>query len=623
MVQRTHSGKNLPDGTGSTATLCASLILEVTRVLNKHQEQLVNRLDRRLQDQQDVLENFLLGQASAAPSRVLRTPQANSSTETSTHRSPMFRSLQLSPCKANESLEGRIIGIEPSPTASQSSAFMYQPNTTLEVARPTTGPGDNAQSQPDHEEDATEGPDTLRLRKTRDSLDDKAAAAEGRWKFTSFGSSEEAPDSFPSNRNFTLDAAASRRSFFPLLTNFVHGNHFEGMVSLLILSNALFFGIEAEYMASNGLVDPPFGFQVVSQVYSVLFVIELLLRVSAEGTYFCVSPSWAWNCFDTLIVLASFLELILSVVANARVKSLVSIRVLRVVRTIRLLRVVRVMKGFRSLRVLVYSVVNTLRSLMWTMLLLLAILYLFGIMFTQAATQQLAQHDSQDVELKKYYGSLFRSIFTLFKSMTGGLDWQEAVDPLSSVSPVWMILFMAFISFTYFAVLNVVTGVFCQTAIESATLDQDMVVQDMLASKKEFTTRFAQIFKHIDTDDTGKITLAQFEDGLKDEQVQAYFASMELTIDEAFSLFTLLDTDGTHVIDIDAFVTGCLRLRGNAKAIDIAMLMYQSRVASQVSIRTLSTIRRQMRALVDLAGRQHQAQPLEAEEKAARELQTL
>merc|ERR1712032_1812854 len=114
-------------------------------------------------------------------------------------------------------------------------------------------------------------------------------------------------------------------------------------------------------------------------------------------------------------------------------------------------------------------------------------------------------------------GSLTISIFTLYKSITGGISWHEVVDPLENLHVAWAVLFTAFISFSYFAVLNVITGVFCNSAIATATRDPDMVIHSLIAEKK----------KH-------------------------------------------MDKDMTNVIDIDEFVLGCMRLRGAAKGIDVA-----------------------------------------------------
>merc|ERR1719502_40271 len=100
---------------------------------------------------------------------------------------------------------------------------------------------------------------------------------------------------------------------------------------------------------------------------------------------------------------------------------------------------------------------------------------------------------------------------TLFMAISGGVSWFDVCDPLRRLHLVWLTVFLTFITFTYFAVLNVVTGVFCQSAIESANNDQDAMLQSFLANKALYTERFKQLFKSIDTDDSGVITREEFE----------------------------------------------------------------------------------------------------------------
>merc|ERR1712048_130065 len=94
------------------------------------------------------------------------------------------------------------------------------------------------------------------------------------------------------------------------------------------------------------------------------------------------------------------------------------------------------------------------------------ITYVFGILFTQAVL------DNSGVLIDggrfDLWCSLKVSTLTLFKCISGGLSWHEASEPLLRISPLLELLFAIYISFTYFAVLNVVTGVFCSSAIETA-----------------------------------------------------------------------------------------------------------------------------------------------------------
>jgi len=170
---------------------------------------------------------------------------------------------------------------------------------------------------------------------------------------------------------------------------------------------------------------------------------------------------------------------------------------------------------------------------------------------------------------------MFRSSHSLFMSITGGINWGVVVDPVSDVGSVWVFLFYCYICFTYFAVLNVVTGVFCQTAIASAAQDASAVLMAQQAAKADFVKRLTDLFALIDEDNLGKITLGSFQQSLSNEAVQGFFASMDLTISDGWEFFKLLDQSGDHIIPIEEFVGGCLNLRGAAGKMDVASLRYE------------------------------------------------
>lgn len=358
---------------------------------------------------------------------------------------------------------------------------------------------------------------------------------------------------------------------------FVSSHNFEVCMSLLIISNAIFVGVEVEYSAQFKTADHPEAFWWIAVFYCVTFTIELALRVLAEGSGFVYKTNWRWNFFDSIIVAISLLELAMGDLAEKAAQQVPSIRIIRMARVVRVLRIARVMRQFRSLRVLVHSVFNTLRSLMWTLLLLGVILFVFAILFTQAATQNFLFGTRQIPELDRTYGTLGKSFMTLFQAISGGVSWRDITRPLGELHGAWEMFYLIYFAFTYFAVLNVVTGVFCQTAIESANRDHDLMAAAQLAAKQQYIRELKKLFHQVDVDSSGKVTLEEFEESMRDERLQAYFASLDISIDEAFSLFKLLDQDASHAIDIDNFVTGCLKLRGVAKSIDLAMMMYETR----------------------------------------------
>merc|ERR1712216_846044 len=87
-------------------------------------------------------------------------------------------------------------------------------------------------------------------------------------------------------------------------------------------------------------------------------------------------------------------------------------------------------------------------------------------------------------------------------------------------------------------------------------------------------SRLREIFSSADLL-SGQVTWYQFEGQL--HKMESFFKSVDVDVSEAKGLFHLLDIEGTGTVDVDDFIMGCLRLRGAAKAIDLATLMSETR----------------------------------------------
>merc|ERR1712232_733453 len=57
-------------------------------------------------------------------------------------------------------------------------------------------------------------------------------------------------------------------------------------------------------------------------------------------------------------------------------------------------------------------------------------------------------------------------------------------------------------------------------------------------------------------------------------EMQDYLQAVNIDVSEARSLFDLVDLNRDGVLEIDEIVQGCLRLRGDAKALDLTLLMH-------------------------------------------------
>merc|ERR1719469_1204369 len=51
------------------------------------------------------------------------------------------------------------------------------------------------------------------------------------------------------------------------------------------------------------------------------------------------------------------------------------------------------------------------------------------------------------------------------------------------------------------------------------------------------------------------------------------FQTLELDVSQAHDFFELLDTDGSNEVSLAEFMDGCMRLKGQARSVDVNMLI--------------------------------------------------
>mmetsp|Transcript_778 Transcript_778/g.1443 ORF Transcript_778/g.1443 Transcript_778/m.1443 type:complete len:639 (+) Transcript_778:127-2043(+) len=388
------------------------------------------------------------------------------------------------------------------------------------------------------------------------------------------------------------------------LRKLVSSDAFEAFFALVIMTNSVVIGAQVEFNAQAPGESLPAMFLVLEYCYALMFLAEAVMRVVADPrTFFCglkgvpilSQGNLCWNYLDLVIVSTSILEAVFSIALVGTDDGSSKSVVIRYVRILRLVRVIRIMKVIRfigGLRTLVQSILGTLKSLMWSIILLLIIMYVFSILFTDAVTSQvqdsllLDEIDTVDsarslVSSHEIFGTLFLSMSTLYQSISGGMDWSDAYHPLLDLGWPWGAFFMSYVAFCYFAVLNVMAGVFCQSAIESANRDPDTIRQKFIAEQERVQLHAFKLFTAIDKDGDGCISLSEFLTGLADSDVQGLLEVLDLDAEDPPTLFKLLGASRlTSELTFSSFLKGIKSLRGQARALQVAKVVGQSELAS-------------------------------------------
>jgi hypothetical protein len=125
-------------------------------------------------------------------------------------------------------------------------------------------------------------------------------------------------------------------------------------------------------------------------------------------------------------------------------------------------------------------ITESFKSLTWAFILMALIIYVFAICFTQSATEHLNQIEAggetdYDFKLRDYFGGMSSSVDNLIQAMLGGMSWGEYCGPMGQAGWAALALFYFYIFFTMFAVLNIVTGVFVDSALQATQGQRDML----------------------------------------------------------------------------------------------------------------------------------------------------
>eukprot|EP00931_Biecheleriopsis_adriatica_P100841 TRINITY_DN76082_c0_g1_i1.p1 TRINITY_DN76082_c0_g1~~TRINITY_DN76082_c0_g1_i1.p1 ORF type:complete len:667 (-),score=142.21 TRINITY_DN76082_c0_g1_i1:111-1862(-) len=383
-----------------------------------------------------------------------------------------------------------------------------------------------------------------------------------------------------------------------LFEKIVNSEAFVNFFCLAILSNVVLMGAEADAEAVAALTvpptEPPAAYYVVNVIFLILFSIEIVLRVIAEGPReFLCGHHKAWNAFDSFLVVTSALEVI------AVSSAFSGIRVLRLLRLVRTLRIIRVFQIFRDLRMMVVCVFNSFAALSWAIVLLFTVTYIFALIVMQGVSaymrdgefvpdpqnpfliigpEELAgayqidnfSHDGLRQQFLLHFPTLLRTILALFMCVTGGMDWYQLMKPLMNIGEFYAFACLVYVSFTIFCVMNVLSAVFVEAALDMK--DRDLIIQAELAKVDAFLADMSELFEEADNDNLGTITKDEFLEYMKSERVAAYFINQGLDVTDVGLMFDLLDNTGDGSIGKSEFLLGTLRLKGQARNIEIMRL---------------------------------------------------
>eukprot|EP00930_Biecheleria_cincta_P096507 TRINITY_DN88346_c0_g1_i1.p1 TRINITY_DN88346_c0_g1~~TRINITY_DN88346_c0_g1_i1.p1 ORF type:complete len:593 (+),score=104.24 TRINITY_DN88346_c0_g1_i1:62-1840(+) len=375
--------------------------------------------------------------------------------------------------------------------------------------------------------------------------------------------------------------------------DFVNGP-LDMIMGWVIILNAVVLVIQSEWMGwqaefSLGLqetesLDWLVGFKVTEHIFMVLYIVELVLRLMVLRGRWLFTHNFGikyTNLLDAAIIAVSGVDLyIFEHMSDVDSPSLVLARLIRLARVARTLRVIRVMKLFRQLRILTATFVASLGALFWSMVILAIFMFLGALVLCQA-THDFVTDKNNDLEERLWvfemYGSAGKAMYTMFEATNSG-GWPNYARPLiNHVSPWFILFFLVYVTIVIFGIIRIITAMFIKETLSVASSDATLAVQENLRVKDAYRKKLQVVFEEADSSGDGVISRAELETALENRIVLDYLSVLEIEIHEVEPLFDLLD-DGDGAVTIQEFCQGVMRLKGQARALDVVSVMHDANI---------------------------------------------
>lgn len=289
---------------------------------------------------------------------------------------------------------------------------------------------------------------------------------------------------------------------------------FEAVTLLIVMINALWIGFDADKNTADALPDAPIGFQVMENLFCSYFTVEIAIRFLAFEQKYKAFKDLQFVLDLGLVILMIFetwcVYIFVLIGSSASTKGTSLFRILRLTRMARLMRLLR---AFPELMVLLKGIKAATKSVAWTSVLLIIIIYVFGVAF-----RILAGSSSTG-----YFSSVPKSMATFF--LDGLLpDFAPPVRTINDDSTILAVLFMLFIVIGSITVMNMLTGMLVQVVSSIADVSQEEL---KLCWVKD---RMSEVMDSLDVNKDGHLSREEVEKVLMDVEACRVIADVGVDV---------------------------------------------------------------------------------------------
>jgi len=302
----------------------------------------------------------------------------------------------------------------------------------------------------------------------------------------------------------------------------------------VILANAIYIGIEADYNKATTLFAADPLFIIADNFFCVFFLAEILIRFLAfRHKVDCCKDGWFR--FDMVLVLMMVAETWVLVPMLSVLSETVAIPVepMRLMRLMRLTRMARLMRSFPEIVTMCKGLCVASRAMLSAVVMCVLLIYIFAIVMHVALEGDVAINSVLSEEMNRNFATIPRCMWTLLLDGTFMMDGAAIVmtELLMAGTPMCILAcftFLVFMLISAFSIMNMLVGVICR--VVNAVAESEMNDAAVRLVKESILMDL----KQYDKDGNGLITQDELMHVMNDRQSKNILK--KLNIDRLFML---------------------------------------------------------------------------------------
>eukprot|EP00927_Polykrikos_kofoidii_P017273 TRINITY_DN17842_c0_g1_i1.p1 TRINITY_DN17842_c0_g1~~TRINITY_DN17842_c0_g1_i1.p1 ORF type:complete len:566 (+),score=114.17 TRINITY_DN17842_c0_g1_i1:61-1758(+) len=329
---------------------------------------------------------------------------------------------------------------------------------------------------------------------------------------------------------------------------------FKNITMLVIFCNTLWIAYDTDNNDAEVLTDAKPIFQIAENMFCSFFTFEVMTRFFAFATK-CNALKDGWFMFDSLLVIMMVWETWVvpclylmmsdsSAGGNSTQNSSI-LRIMRLFRLFRASRVLRLLRSFPELMILVQAMMAAMRSVVGTMTLLILVVYIFAILFTQLLKGSPTAAGCFETVPQSVNCLLLNSVFP---------DQKDLFELLLTHNIVFYFINLLFMSLSCLMVMNLLIGLLCEVVSEVSRVEKDSLLAFDLQQS------LLEAMPLIDEDGNRQISVTEFKQIFENDK------ACKILNEVGVDVFALVDNvdyifDGASYLSFGDFVDMALKFR--------------------------------------------------------------